>query len=258
MRTLLKRLGVLLILSLVWVALFFVGQAIESWRYVQPAPPGELLYVATFDGFTDEWRLYEGRLSAEIIDNALRISVDASQSGPYSEAQPTFGNFDLQVDATPIEGPLNNAYGIIFRLFNRDTYYLFLVSSDGYYRVSRRVNGTERILSNWIRLPLVREGLNVTNHLRVIAREDRFQFYINDQLAQLCIPDDPNAESTYRLGQCIGGTMQDVLIDNAITSGQVGVIAQSLDEAGVVVVIVASNARLITCIPKPSDRSNPS
>ncbi len=235
MRTFLRRLGGLLILVMVLLALFFAGQAIESWRYVQPAVPGELLYVATFDDFTDEWRLYGGRLSATIVDSRLRISVDDVQSGPYSEAQPNFTDFDLRVDTTPIDGPLNNAYGIIFRLFDRDTYYLFLVSSDGYYRVSRRVNGTERILSNWIRLPLVREGLNVTNRLRVIARADNFQFYINDQLAQLCIPDDPGAESTYRLGQCIGGTMQDALTDNAITMGQIGVIAQTLDEPGVVV-----------------------
>lgn len=235
MRLLFQRLGFLLILVIVLVALFFAGQAIESWRYIQPATPGELLYVATFDGFTDEWRLYEGRLSAEIVDNALRISVGDVQSGPYAEAAPNFADFDLRVDATPLDGPLNNAYGVIFRLFDRDTYYLFLVSSDGYYRVTRRVNGVERVLSNWIRMPLVREGLNVTNYLRVVAKGDQFQFYINDQLAQLCIPNDPNAESTYRLGQCIEGTMQDSLTDNSITMGQIGVIAQTLNESGVVV-----------------------
>jgi hypothetical protein len=235
MRLLLKRLGFLLILVIVLLALFFAGQAIESWRYIQPAAPGELLYVATFDGFTDEWRLYEGRLSAEIVDNALRISVGDVQSGPYAEAQPNFADFDLRVDATPLEGPLDNAYGVIFRLFDRDTYYLFLVSSDGFYQVTRRVNGVERVLSNWIRLPLVHEGLNVTNHLRIIAKGDQFQFYINDQLAQLCIPNDPNAQSTYRLGQCIEGTMQDALTDNSITMGQIGVIAQTRNEPDVVV-----------------------
>lgn len=235
MQLLLRRLGFLLVLVIVLVALFFVGQAIESWRYVQPAPAGELVYVATFDDFTDEWRLYDGRLSAEIVDNALRISVGDVQSGPYSEAQPTFADFDLRVDATPIEGPLNNAYGVIFRLYDRSTYYLFLVSSDGFYRISRRVNGVERILSNWIWLPLVREGLNITNHLRVVARANHFQFYINDQLAQVCIPNDPGGESTYVLGQCIEGTMQDVLVDNSIMMGQIGVIAQTLTEPDVVV-----------------------
>jgi hypothetical protein len=235
MQVILRRIGFLAILVIVLSALFFVGQAIESWRYVLPAPPGELIYVATFEGFNDEWRLYGGRLSAEIVEGGLRLSVGDFQSGPYSEARPNFADFDLRVEATPLEGPLNNAYGVIFRLFDRDTYYLFLVSSDGYYRVSRRVNGTERILSNWIRSPLVREGLNVTNHLRVVAQANRFQFYINEQLAQLCIPDGPNAESTYRLGQCIGGTMQDTLVDNAITIGQIGVIAQTLNESGVVV-----------------------
>ncbi|MFN8373556.1 MAG: hypothetical protein U0694_11870 [Anaerolineae bacterium] len=224
-----------MILVIVLVLLLFAGQAIESWRYVQPAAPGELLYLAAFDGFTDEWRLYAGRLSAEVVDSALRLSVGDVQSGPYSEAQPNFADFDVRVEATPLEGPLNNAYGLIFRLYDRDTFYLFLVSSDGYYRVSRRVNGTEHILSNWIRAPLVHEGLNVTNHLRVIARGTHFQFYINDQVAPLCIPDDPNGESTYRMGQCVGGTMQDELVDNSITMGQLGVIAQTLDEPNVVV-----------------------
>ncbi|NWF68674.1 MAG: hypothetical protein HXY40_06290 [Chloroflexi bacterium] len=231
-----KRLRLLLILTIVLLALLFVGQAVERWHYVLPAPPGQLIYAATFDSFTDEWRLYEGRLSAVVIDNALRLSVGDYQSGPYSEAEPFFADFDVRVEATPISGPLDNAYGLIFRLADRNSYYLFLVSSDGYYRVSRRVGGVERVLSNWIRAPFVRDGLEVTNTLRVVARGSTFHFYINDTLAPLCIPNDANAESTYYLGQCQDGTMQDRLTDSSISSGQIGVIAQRFDEDDSVIV----------------------
>jgi hypothetical protein len=232
-----RILRLLIILIVILAALLFAAQVAESWRYVMPATSGQLLYVATFDGFTDEWRLYDGRLSTEIVDESLRITVNQVQSGPYSETQQHFGDFDLRVDATSVEGPLNNAYGVIFRLRDRESYYLFLVSSDGYYRVTRRVNGDDHILSNWIRTPLIQQGIGVTNHLRVVARGNRFAFFINDQRVQLCIPDDPAGESTYLnlREECVRGSMQDTLVDSSIATGQIGLIAQTLDEPGVIV-----------------------
>ncbi len=78
------------------------------------------------------------------------------------------------------------------------------------------------------------QGLNAINQLRVVARGDSFRFYINDTPVQLCIPDDPNAISTYSGDTCIGGAMLDALTDSAIPNGQIGVTAQATSDAGVV------------------------
>jgi hypothetical protein len=101
----------------------------------------------------------------------------------------------------------------------------------------RQHNGDQRELSTRIPSPLVAPGLNVTNHLRVVASGDRFQFYINGARVPLCIPNQPDGKSTYDedAKACLDGKLLDTLVDTTIPSGQVGVAAQSFETAGVVV-----------------------
>ena len=90
-------------------------------------------------------------------------------------------------------------------------------------------------LSDWIPSPLVNQGLNVDNQLRVVAQGDQFRFFINDEQVALCIPNNPEGESTYFDG-CVDGEMHDTLTDDSIGSGQLGVMAITLDEPNVEVV----------------------
>jgi hypothetical protein len=78
------------------------------------------------------------------------------------------------------------------------------------------------------------KGLNVDNWLRVVAQGDQFRFFVNGQQVELCIPESETGLSTY-VEACINGTMEPVLTDSAITVGQLGVVAQSFDEDGVLV-----------------------
>ena len=234
-----RRFFFLILLPVVWlVGVIALGRAAAGWHYVESAPPGEVMLVAAFDGLLDDWELYDdGQLAASAENGALRLSVNAFQSLPYSLARPYFADFDLRVTAWAVEGPLNNGFGVMFRMLDRDNFYQFLTSSDGYYQVLRSVDGDEKIISIWIPSEIVNQGMDATNDLRVVAQSNSFRFYVNGQPALLCIPDDPTAESTYNdlSGECIGGQMLDTLVDDHLTVGRLGVVAQSFDEAGVVV-----------------------
>ena len=249
-----RRLLVLIVLGLIFAALLALSRSRASWQhYVVSGDAGSLLYAATFDGgadsgFNGEWEQYAGRLSTQIDGGQLRVSIGEAGKGAYSVATPYFGDFDLRVAAQAVDGPIDNGYGVVFRLQNKDntsfdddSYYLFLISSDGYYRVTRVLDGSEQILSDWIDSPLIQQGLNAVNQLRVVARGDRFQFYVNDAPVQLCIPDDPDAISTYSGGTCIGGAMVDALTDNAIPDGQIGVTAKATSSGGGDVVAAFDN-----------------
>jgi hypothetical protein len=116
-----------------------------------------------------------------------------------------------------------------------DSYYHFLISADGWYRLERVIDGgSPEIISDWIASPLVNQGLGAINRLRVVARGDQFRFYVNDQPVQLCIPDDPTAQSTINPldGSCMDGAMLDTLTDASIPNGQIGVSAQSTQTGG--------------------------
>ncbi|MBL8161093.1 MAG: hypothetical protein JNJ61_03850 [Anaerolineae bacterium] len=240
-----RRLVVLLLLVGLLVAAIWLNRLLANWHYVVPVTAGETAYLATFDADDGDWNLAEGRLSASILDTGvLRLEITEPLKLPFAEAKPHFADFDLRVQAAAADGPLNNGYGVIFRLQNKDNvspgdddYYLFMVSSDGYYQLSRSINGVAKEVSTWIPSQAVNQGLGVSNWLRVVARGDQFQFFVNNQQVALCIPDDPSAQSTYNSvsGECVGGQMVETLTDASIPSGQIGVAAQSFDQGGVVI-----------------------
>lgn len=262
------------------IAVNALYNALARAQTVLSAPAGDVIYAAGFDGFEDEWQQYEGRLSARIADGTLRLSVDDTNATIYSLAQPVLGDFDLRVQATPSAGPIDNGYGVIFRLHKQadacdmplqvlcdlaqvnpfsvplrllfrptstaaDGYYMFLISADGYYSVWKAAStgsSTEaRRVSAWIASDAIRQGLAATNSLRIIARGDTFTFAINDQAVALCLPDDPTAQSTYAGGQCIDGQMQPALVDSNFAVGQIGLAAQTTLRGGTGVIVEFDN-----------------
>lgn len=242
-----RRILVLFIPAVFAAGLYLLDRHTSDQRVIITGEAGAVLYAASFDAgslFNDEWEQYQGRQSAVIAEDVMRISVGLPQDGNYSLTRYTFRDFDLQVTARAVEGPLDNGYGVIFRLFDRDNYFLFMVSSDGYYAVQRVLNGARREISTWIPtfadVPeldglTVNQGLNAENELRVVARGDTFEFYINGVRAALCLANDPAAQSTYYEffdtpeERCTGGSIVYSLTDASIPHGQLGVAAQSFD-----------------------------
>lgn len=238
-----RRFLILLILLIVLGLAYAANRVTANLHYIVPVEAGKLAYVATFDDFITDWALSEGRLKTSVTDDgALRIELK-EMGFPFSQAKPYFADFDLRAEAVAVDGSEANAYGLIFRLQNKDNaslgdddFYVFEVSGDGYYRVLRSFNGVQKELSTWIPSPVVNQHIGATNYLRVVARGDQFQFFVNNQLMQLCIPDDPEGVSTFPItGECVGGKMLDTLTDAAIPNGQIGLVAQSLDDTGIAV-----------------------
>ena len=253
-----RRILTLSLLVIIFVVLLTASRFVARWQhYIVSGDAGTLLYAASFDGgssegYNSDWAQYPGRLSAQIADSQMQIAIGEVDGSAYSTALPHFGDFDLHVNAQLIDGPEENGYGVVFRLQNKDdnsieddSYYVFLISGDGYYRIVRAIDGKPKILSDWIDSAAIHQGVRVVNHLRVIAHSDQFRFYINDQPVQLCIPDDPSGVSTYSQNQCIEGKMFDTLTDDTIPNGQIGMIAQWWADASAQPVVAAFDNLLI-------------
>ncbi len=211
-----------------------LARTAENWHYVVTGAPGTLLYAASFDEGQADWETYSGRLDASIEAGVLRLENGQSESYAFSVAAPRYADMDLRARAVGAAGPLNNGYGVVFRYQNPQNFYAFLISSDGFYSVVRALGGDQRWLSNWIDTPLIDQGIGAENRLRVVAVGDQFRFAINDQPVQVCIPNDPDAESTYVVGTCVEGAMLDALEDSSLTSGQSGAVALTFGEPDVV------------------------
>ncbi len=105
------------------------------------------LLLDKFDG-TQEcgWALYNrGGTVVGIEEEALRLST--SQPGQIWWTNPgrQFDDVIITVDARQVDGPNDNAFGVICRYQNEENFYLFLISGDGYYMIGKYQSGSNQI-----------------------------------------------------------------------------------------------------------------
>jgi hypothetical protein len=171
-------------------------------------------YRETFDA-AGTWSAGSDAFSTgEVTGGVYRLIVNENDISRWASAGRSFGDGVYEVEATPVEGPEDNGYGLLFRADpEAGNFYLFKVSADGYVWIGRYENGAEQtplISSHWFSSPTVQTGLNVTNKLRVLAEAGNLIFYVNDQ----------------EVGR---------VTDTTFTAGDVGVLVQTLGGGGVTV-----------------------
>ena len=144
------------------------------------APPASDLPFA--DAFGDPgsgWTTTDTeQLSISYEDGALHFRVDAPDTAAWAVAGKRADDFILDVDATQVEGPDNNHYGVIVRYTDNKNFYRLDVSGDGYYSLQRYRDGEWETLIDWRESEAIRQGAT-TNHLQVIAEGSRLTWIVN-------------------------------------------------------------------------------
>jgi hypothetical protein len=148
-------------------------------------------------------------IKIEAQDGALRFTIGDLDTIAWSTPRDKrFGDFVLDVDASQVDGPNDNTYGVIFRYQDDRNFYRLDISGDGYFAVFKRKDGAWTKVQDYVETPAVKQG-NATNHLQVIARGSQFTFNVNGETVK-------------------------TFSDSDFSSGNVGVTAGTLfDNAGV-------------------------
>jgi len=114
----------------------------------------------------------------------------------------------VEVDATRVEGPLDNEYGIVFRHVDTENYYVYLVSSDGYYALRKLEEGEWVDILPWAKTDQLDIDEDATNRIGVFAQGNQIALIINEQVV-------------------------DAVQDDTFSGGQIALAAGSFEEAGV-------------------------
>lgn len=155
----------------------------------------------------------EGR----VTDGVYEMLVKSNQGVYMASAGQSFADGIYEVEATQIGGPLNNGYGLLFRVDEaEDSFYALEVSGDGYVWIGYCSGLCKReadalVGGDWFRSPAVKTGLHETNKLKVIAEGGRMTFLVN--------------------GLQVGRA-----VDDRLTQGDVAVMVEALGQPGVKVV----------------------
>ncbi len=174
---------------------------------------GAASYEETFDAPGD-WRVESSSdVTGEVRDGVFDFMVTADELTSWTTARQNFSDGIFSVEATQVDGPDNNAYGLLFRLDDEnDDFYAFQISGDGFVWIGRYRNGgaeeTEPIVNDWwFESPVINQG-SATNKLSVQAEGQNLIFFINDQ----------------EVGR---------VTDDAFSSGDIGLMVRTLGVGGV-------------------------
>ncbi len=144
-------------------------------------------FTETFDE-VGEWRVAgDSNVSGEVVNGVYDFHVLADNFTFWTTAGLEFRDGIYEVEATQVGGPVDNGYGMIFRVDDEnDDFYSFQISGDGYVWIGRyKAGGTEEaqpiIDEWWFAAEAVNQGLNVKNQLGVQAEGANLIFYVNNQ-----------------------------------------------------------------------------
>ncbi len=128
------------------------------------------------------WKLESDAAARVTVEGGvLRISIAAPNQLAWASAGKDLRDFRLTVEASQVAGPDDNEYGVLVRMQDPRNFYAFSVSGDGYFLVSRFVDGVRQPLgADWTPSDAVHPGVS-TNILEVTAQGSRLTFVVNGQ-----------------------------------------------------------------------------
>ena len=172
---------------------------------------GEVLYTEDFDDPTSGWDEFSGDdQTVGYQGGRYVILVDRENWMTWGNAYEWFDDGILiTVDATKIGGPDDNGFGVVFGYQDDLNFYRFEIASDGYYRFGKYVDNEWIELIPWTTSELILQG-EATNRVSAAMRGGRLVFAVN--------------------GEVLTATE-----DDSFSDGDVGLVAGSFDEAGMVI-----------------------
>lgn len=106
------------------------------------------LLLDNFDGEHDcGWVLFNGQgVTSEIGDGVLRISNSLAGQIAWANADRNFDDVIITSQVRQVDGPDDNAYGVICRYQSNENFYVFLISGDGHYAIGKYQSGNPQII----------------------------------------------------------------------------------------------------------------
>ena len=146
--------------------------------------PGSLLFQDDFSRTSSGWDRYSDPSYTSDYDNGTyRIAIQTGQTQAWANPGLELDEVRMEVDAASVDGPLDNAFGVMCRYQDPDNYYFFLISGDGYAGIGLTKDGRRVMLTGDAMLPAdpILQGYR-TNHLRAVCDGFDLALYVNGVL----------------------------------------------------------------------------
>lgn len=199
-----------------WIGILLVSAATLACSFsnrlvsrVVPETGTDILFQDDFSDPESGWttRLDEN-LRAEYRGGSFHFFVNEPQMGLGSTPELDFTDMRVNVDAFKAGGPDDNQFGVICRYVDENNFYALLISSDGYFGITRVKDGEAQLLG--------RDQMEISKAIHTGG--------LGNHVQAECVGD--------RLTLWANGTLLDEVHDDAFTRGDVGLWVGTFDEAG--------------------------
>ena len=175
--------------------------------------PGDVLFQDDFSDISSGWyRVSTTEGITNYQTGIYRILVNEAQTDVWSNPGLNFTDAIIEVEATKAAGPNDNFFGVMCRYTETEEdwgFYYFLLSSDGYYGISKYSNGEYVVLG----------GESFPYDEDVIQHGEA-----TNTIEAKCV------ESTLTLS--INGTQMMEVEDSTYAAGDIGLVGTTLEEPG--------------------------
>jgi len=176
-----KLMAALVILMLATLACSFTPQVPN----VQATPTtSNILFHDDFSDPSSGWdHSSTENGTADYANGGYEIHITATSLYKWANASKGFQNdVRIEVDATKVGGPDDNAFGVICRYQDSNNFYKLYITSDGYAGIIKEANGNPTVISSADGKLQPVKGINqgaLTNHIRADCIGDTLNLYAN-------------------------------------------------------------------------------
>lgn len=142
-----------------------------------------VLFMDDFSSQTGGWMTYEDSLSfAGYEHSGFLLMTDVPNYQIWSVPGLNFRDTQVFVEARKIDGTNDNLFGVLCRYQDESNYYAFVISSDGYYGIYRRLNG-QLALIDQVHMDfstVIHQG-DGANQVQIVCLGDQLVLTVNDE-----------------------------------------------------------------------------
>lgn len=139
----------ILLAGLLWVLVGCANTTVSTPFSINGTPLPNAIYADDFSNPASGWETWSDENGSFVAyqNNGLRILVKDRQFDYWSRPGKRFVDARIEVDAIKLAGPNDNDLGLICRYQDKNNFYAFLISSDGYTGIVKVVDGKYNVLN---------------------------------------------------------------------------------------------------------------
>jgi hypothetical protein len=154
----------------------------------RPVQNGQVMFQDDFSDPASGWiRVTAATGMSDYLDGVYRILVNEPNVDIWSKPGLNVSDVRIEVDAFKVGGDRDNRFGVICRAVDDDSFYTFIISSDGYYGIGMINDNVYQLIGMDALQPsdAIQLG-SAMNHVRADCVGTTLTLYVNGvQLAQV-------------------------------------------------------------------------